>query len=57
MRQFYYYGFALYIWGDPVKGTGWNIWYGVNAGASIGMCDYGNRIDFYAARIPYGIKE
>lgn len=55
MRQIFYKGFPIYVWGQPMKGTGWNVWYGVNTGASIGMDDYGNRVMFTANAIPYGV--
>lgn len=57
MRQIFYKGFPIYVWGEPVKGYGWNVWYGVNSGASIGMDDYGNRIMFTAKTIPYGVSQ
>lgn len=56
MRQLYYNGFMLYIWGEPVPGYAWNVWYGSNSGAYIGMDDYGIVVGFSRVNKPYGME-
>lgn len=53
-KQLYYRSLVLYVYGEPVKGTGWNVFRGENAGAFCGMDDFGEAICWSPANIAYG---
>lgn len=55
MTQIYYKSLVLYVYGKPVKGTGFNVFEGAgNVGAQCGMDDFGNGIPWCLGYLAYG---